>query len=430
MWREVQGTRGFVVGMFKNAARIICILSNIVLCWLLEFQAEKLRVHLKYFCGDGAQKTEAQARQQRTAVRPNNRGGGGGGGKVKKGGFKKKEFPKTTSTKKATKPSTAIKQKGTSKPTAAARRDKHLGTKVANIFGAETYFGEVTTARTTDEGLDLYQVTCSDGDQEELELAEILAANQRCQAAQASKPPATKQKSRSKAKGKNIKKAAASKQAESSDSEEEEEEVETLEISPTTGRPSRSAALTASKIMSASMKEWTTGDTKGADDDSFGDDGGGNSEDSDDSDESAISYDEEDSEGEAIPSPPAKKKAVPKKKQSKKTPDSEDSELESSDDEAALVRVRKRQEAALAQATKGKGGKKSFTKKGGKSHAKGKKKKFDDDDESSEDESDDEDRDPLEGIDLEELMKEAMEGSQMSLLHSVCWWRVVLDEAQ
>ena len=32
-------------------------------------------------------------------------------------------------------------------------------------------------------------------------------------------------------------------------------------------------------------------------------------------------------------------------------------------------------------------------------------------------------------IDMESLMREAMAGSQMSVLHSLCWWRVVLDEA-
>ena len=30
---------------------------------------------------------------------------------------------------------------------------------------------------------------------------------------------------------------------------------------------------------------------------------------------------------------------------------------------------------------------------------------------------------------MEELVAEAMAGSRFSLLHSFCWWRVVLDEA-
>jgi len=38
-------------------------------------------------------------------------------------------------------------------------------------------------------------------------------------------------------------------------------------------------------------------------------------------------------------------------------------------------------------------------------------------------------RDAMDGIDLDNLMKEAMAGSQMSVLHSLCWWRIVLDEA-
>ena len=35
----------------------------------------------------------------------------------------------------------------------------------------------------------------------------------------------------------------------------------------------------------------------------------------------------------------------------------------------------------------------------------------------------------MEGIDLDALMAEAMDGSKVSPLHSFCWWRVVLDEA-
>ena len=294
-----------------------------------------MRVHLKYFCGEGAQKTEAQARQERTADRSTNRregsnGNGGSGGK--KGGLKKKQFPKTTTAKKSK-----------TFPSSATQRNKHLGTKVASTFGAETFFGEVTSTRTS-EGVDLFLVTYSDGDKEELELAELHTAIKRYQAAQTNskkprKPHTTKRKGA-----------------------EEDEETNTVDVSPTTGRPSRSAARTAVKLMSASMKEWTTGDTKGADDDSFGGDDDSDPEDSDD-DESVISYDEEDSEGEAISSPPARKKALPKKK-AKKSPesdsddsesesDSDDSESESSEDEAALARVRKRQKAALARARKG-----------------------------------------------------------------------------
>jgi SNF2 family DNA or RNA helicase len=37
--------------------------------------------------------------------------------------------------------------------------------------------------------------------------------------------------------------------------------------------------------------------------------------------------------------------------------------------------------------------------------------------------------DPLENIDLDALMTEAMDGSRSSVLHTICWWRVVLDEA-
>jgi DNA repair protein RAD16 len=64
-----------------------------------------------------------------------------------------------------------------------------------------------------------------------------------------------------------------------------------------------------------------------------------------------------------------------------------------------------------------------------KGKLKGKKKSFDDesDDEYSSDSSDD--RDALDGIDMQELMDKAMAGAKKSPLHSLCWWRIVLDEA-
>lgn len=66
-----------------------------------------------------------------------------------------------------------------------------------------------------------------------------------------------------------------------------------------------------------------------------------------------------------------------------------------------------------------------------KSLSKRKKPPLSDDssDESSDESSESEPVDPMEGIDLNELMEEAMAGSRASVLHTMCWWRVVLDEA-
>lgn len=47
-----------------------------------KFQPERLKVHLRYFCGPWAEKTEAQARQQKKRAPWMMRRGGGGGGKV------------------------------------------------------------------------------------------------------------------------------------------------------------------------------------------------------------------------------------------------------------------------------------------------------------------------------------------------------------
>ena len=83
-----------------------------------------------------------------------------------------------------------------------------------------------------------------------------------------------------------------------------------------------------------------------------------------------------------------------------------------------------KQRQALEAAT-GKKGKKSEPKQ----KAKG-KKKFDDS--SSDDDSDEgkDDDDPMGGIDMDELLEEAMSGARYSILHSFSWWRIVLDEGE
>ena len=53
----------------------------------------------------------------------------------------------------------------------------------------------------------------------------------------------------------------------------------------------------------------------------------------------------------------------------------------------------------------------------------------DDDDDDDDDSSSEGNADPMESIDMDKLLKEAMDGSQMSILHTICWWRIVLDEA-
>jgi len=38
-------------------------------------------------------------------------------------------------------------------------------------------------------------------------------------------------------------------------------------------------------------------------------------------------------------------------------------------------------------------------------------------------------KDPVDDVDLDAMVEEAMAGCRMSVLHSLCWWRIVLDEA-
>ena len=122
----------------------------------------------------------------------------------------------------------------------------------------------------------------------------------------------------------------------------------------------------------------------------------------------------------------------------------------SSEDDVAIKRAKKQQAKAFEKAKKGKGSregrkmeKKTFTKKGKESEAekrnaskkkmkKGKlmKKKKGKDDNSSSGDSDfssDTDDDTFD-IDMEALIAEAMAGCQLSILHSFCWWRIVLGK--
>jgi len=110
--------------------------------------------------------------------------------------------------------------------------------------------------------------------------------------------------------------------------------------------------------------------------------------------------------------------------------DEDDTDLSASDidDSPAVKRAKLRQIEALKSAKvskgKAKGNPKRFkTEK--KSFSKKKKDETDDDD--SDNSSDGPDY--LNDIDMDTLIKEAMAGAQMSPLHSLCWWRVVLDEA-
>ena len=314
------------------------------------FRSDKLIVHLKYFCGETAQRTEAQSRQHRAADRQGGgRSGGSGGGKGK--GSKKGKAP----LKKA--------------PAKVAKSMKKAA------------------------------------------------------------PPATK------------KKTVRAKKSKDYDSDSDLSVPSDLEMT-TSKRPSRSAAQTAKKKLKDSSAEWAN--TQFSDSDVF-------------SDNEESSNDEESSDDEVVERKAAKRSSrsqAKKKSDDDSDDDSSDEESDSdSEDEAALARARKHQEKAFSQikrgAKKGPPPKKTF-KKPAKGSAAGKKKTFekkpmdDDDDGNYSDDSDDESMDDEEDafwkrgktagkkemfIDMERLKSEAMKGFKPSILHTMCWWRVVLDEA-
>lgn len=274
-----------------------------------KYKIDKLRVHLKYFCGEGAERTEAQSRQRRSG--DNNRGRGGTKSLSKN---KKKAMSKT----KLPSPSKTLKLKRT------------------QDFESES-------------DLSVFEEKNMDSDK----------------------------------------------------------------------RPSRSAAKSASKKLARSVKEWGVKHTSSR---------SGKQEDNEDDDDESVYSEVSRSESDSDESSATTERVPPKRRKL----------IVNTTDNGAVARAKQRQAEALA-VIQSKSTKKSFqtiekqgggkkgkpTKKSSKKRAK--KKKPGRDDHSSD--SSEEERDPLAGIDLDALTKQAMEGSQLSLLHSVCWWRVILDEA-
>lgn len=308
-----------------------------------KFKIDKLPIHLKYFCGENAQRTEAQSRQRR-----NNDHNGGNVGR--NGGNDESDDDNEDNDKGRKKPGKKMK---------SAKKSSLTNTKVATKKPRPTKATKLSATKTSKQSKD--------------------------------SPPAS------------------------------------------LGRKSsaRKAATQAATQIARSASDWTEqhGDGSGSDDFQLGP-------------ESSSEEEISDVEFEA-------KKSVKRKKRKTVSHDF-DSESSSSSDDSMLERARAKQREALERAKsgkKGKGEKKKMGKdkekslkgkgkqpkrkgkgNGKQKNGKGKKKPLDDesDDEYS---TEDDSGDGLDGIDMQELIDKAMAGAKKSPLHSLCWWRIVLDEA-
>lgn len=282
------------------------------------FKMDKLSVHLKYFCGETAQRTAAQSRQRRSSDHPQQRGGKRKAAAINS--KKKKSFNRTEIKK------SSLKKRKTSKTTK----------KVIHASPTKGYE--------------------SDSD---LSLPE--------------------------------------------------------DFDVTSKRPSRSAARTATKRLSASSKDWIGADT--SDSDEFSGDNQPSSDDESSDGNSASIY--------TTIATNARSKAA----NSDIDESSFDSDSES-EDRIALIRSRKRQEIALSMVKQSmkKGSILNKIEKNSRGKASGRKKKFGKKP-APDESSDNNDDDPLHGIDMEELKEKAMQGCRPSVLHTISWWRIVLDEA-
>lgn len=321
---------------------LTCAASIIVSCpnCGAKYKVDKLPVHLKYFCGDGAQRTEAQSRQRRRTDRGGGGGGGrqgGGGGKGKGKGDTKKKPPRT---------------KGEQRKAASPR-------KVVRVKSTAEY----------------------DSDSELSVDSDVMET-------------------------------------------------------PSKGRPSRKAAVSASELMASSVKDWgAVIPVPGKTDVEKGDESSFSSASDDDDDSAGSASDGGSSLEEIILSDMAKtngkRPSATKKGNASSGKKRAVSEISSTTNDA-LNRAREKQRLALADAkTTKKNGKHAGKKPKGKKMQQGKKKGKDKKLDSSSDDSssDDDPVDPMADIDMDKLVKEAMEGSRFSVLHSFCWWRIVLDEA-
>ena len=293
LWWKIQGENWFLCLSDFETHRLTDA--------LVRSQIDKLRIHLKYFCGEGAVRTEAQARQRRNednGGRQVGRGGSGGAG-----------------------------NNSSKSPKGASEKKKIAHKRMGHIADY--------------------------------------------------------------------------------DSESELSYLSSKVMS--SARRSRKASVVAKAKMFSSKKEWSI-------------------EKNDDSEEyevAGVSSSEDSTHFEA-----ASLKKIPAqargKKPLKRTPLAEDDD---DDSDSADFAPQTKSSKTTAKGGSGKAKKKLPIKKGAKQLAvkkTGKKK----DGESDDDESDDANPvDPMDGIDMDLLMKEAMDGSTMSLLHSLCWWRIVLDEA-
>jgi hypothetical protein len=182
-------------------------------------------------------------------------------------------------------------------------------------------------------------------------------------------------------------------------------------------RTSRSAAALAKKKMTMSSKEWA--DEIESDSDAFHQ-----------SEESSA-----DESSEMINVVPKKTSVAHRNETNKGNEKSDDIESDSDDDEL-IAKARKRQVRAFAQIKRNKPGptkKKLQSAKKRKTPASKKpvKKKFPDGDDDSSSSSDrhEDSVDPMDSVDMDALRAEALEGCAVSVLHTMCFWRIVLDEA-
>lgn len=307
-----------------------------------KFKIDKLAVHLKYFCGEGAERTEAQARQRRGFARR-------GGGKTTKKQQTKAKTKTITKTKAKTAPvkrkRNATKQKVTAKKVAGYDTDSSLSVDAAVVTPPGSRAKRAAAASANKKLKTTYKEL--ENDEESSGWSKSSVDDDSSEEETASESEAEISSSSEASEPKTRKKARVSPSSHDSDSSDSLDESESQESNPKKRKNPRF-------------------------------------------------------------SPRFQKKK----------------------DNEALARAKQKQAEALAAAKKNKKPKKAPMTKASNKKTKPKlkriSKKFDSDGSSSGSSSSDEEsaRDPMEGIDMKKLTKEAMKGCRFSILHAFSWFRI------
>mmetsp|Transcript_41745 Transcript_41745/g.81828 ORF Transcript_41745/g.81828 Transcript_41745/m.81828 type:complete len:1357 (-) Transcript_41745:245-4315(-) len=355
-----------------------------------KYKADKLHVHLKYFCGEGAERTEAQRRTVRREERPA-----------------------------AAQPSPDGKRKRGEKK---SLKNRQVPEKVLSSSDEDDRAYLVVKKKLTKGSKEL-QVASTGGSSRIVQMKGN-SKGKKLASATARKGNGTSSSMGSKRKrGKETRADSDVKSRHAVGCDDIADGANDLKNTAPQKRPRRAAAANASSRLSEMAETW------GGEDDE--DDAFVSPESESESDES-LDPGGQNSRGQRQPQRNKKGEDTDRSLSSSLVSSSSEEDEDVLENEEKMKRVRVSQQKAYKRVMNVKNKNKNPSKKDGATkkieiEIKGKNKKFKKNGGVSPGSSK-QFADEFE-VNLDKLVKEATKGARMSVLHSICWWRVVLDEA-